>query len=110
MVYPAFHVMAGFAELSEAQLLSVESNGAGRIAAIAARKGAGTTIWVANLTSETQTVRIRGTQTDAHIALLDEDSFETAAQSIDPWKGRTRRMQQGPILLKAYAVARVDTE
>ena len=108
MVYPAFHVMAGLSQLNGATLLSVETSGAGNIAAIAAEKDGRATLWLANLTAKTQSVQLSDTTISARIALLAAEQFERAATDPDFMESSVGRLDDRLISLDAYAVARVD--
>lgn len=107
-VYPAFHIMAGLSRLGGASLLSVESSGVGRIEAIAAEQDGRTTLWVANLTAEPQSLQLPDLGRGARIALLSADEFERAAKEPDFMAQAARDTSDGVISLDAYAVARVE--
>ncbi len=105
-VYPVFHVISGIARGAGAALVDAASSDDQTVQCLAYRaKAGGTTLWLANLTAQTQQVRIAGTNGAAMIsALLDENSFETA--TADPvrfqqsWKATGNKLT-----LEPYAVA-----
>ena len=100
--------MAGLSRLGGASLLSVESSGVGRIEAIAAHTDGRTTLWVANLTAEPQSLQLPDLGRGARIALLSADEFERAAKEPDFMAQAARDTSDGVISLDAYAVARVE--
>jgi len=107
LLYPAFHVLSGLARLSGAELLGVASTGFGKVAAIALRGDAGTTVWVANLTEERQAVELPPSA-GARLAMLDEAGFEQAAADPDFLDRTAVALPGGPLSLSAYAVARIE--
>jgi len=110
LVFPAYHILAGLAGLGGLPLLSVESSDAGAIAAVAVRTEKRTTIWLANLTADTQEVRISFPIADARMAVLDENAFERAARDSRFMDHAAMPMETDRLSLGAYAVARIDTE
>lgn len=110
MVYPAFHVMAGLSHLGGASLLPVEPADAGEIAAIAARKGRRTTLWIANLTSHTQVAQLPDAPRGARLALLSAEQFERAVRDLDFMDATAHDIADRTISLDAYAVARVELD
>ncbi|MER9355228.1 hypothetical protein NKI61_18330 [Mesorhizobium sp. M0514] len=109
-VYPAFHVLAGLSKLGGATLLSVGTAGADGVATIAAEKDRRVTLWVANLTAKTQSVRLSDSPSSARIALLGAEQFERAATDPDFMESSARPLDDQSISLGAYAVARVDLD
>ncbi|RUX70409.1 hypothetical protein EN990_31880 [Mesorhizobium sp. M7A.F.Ca.US.005.03.1.1] len=109
-VYPAFHVMAGLSRLGGATLLSVGTSGADAIATIAAEKDWRVTLWVANLTSKAQSVKLPDAPSSARIALLGAEQFERAATDPNFMESTARPLDDQFISLDAYAVARVDLD
>lgn len=76
-VTPAFHVARGLAEASGAPRLALASSARSRVDGFAYRDEDGHDIlWIANLTADTQALRLAGRWT---LSVLDEDSFEDAA-------------------------------
>ena len=111
MVYPAFHVMAGLAQLGGAALLSVDNpSGADNVAALAAEKDGRATLWLANLTAITQSVQLSNTAISGRIAFLSAEQFELAATDPNFMENSVGRLGDRLISLDAYAVARVDLD
>jgi hypothetical protein len=102
-LYPAFHVLAGFASLAGAPVVAARSEDPARVQAVACRSGGATHLWLANLTPETQHVALSGLG-EAAVATLDEASFEPARQ--DPgWLARPTATAAGGIAIAPYGVA-----
>jgi hypothetical protein len=79
-VYPLYHVIAGVASASGSKLVATRSAAPGKVAALAYRGKAGPTLWLANLTGETQKARIAGFNDAALMHVLDEGSFIAATR------------------------------
>ncbi|WP_152046249.1 D-apionate lactonase [Aureimonas psammosilenae] len=93
---PAFHVAAGLAALSGLPLLSLRSAARGRVDGIAVRAEDGSLLlWLANLTPETQEVRLPDSRGGWTATLLDANGGPTP--SSVPSSGR--------LALGPYAVA-----
>ena len=110
-VYPVFHVACGVARGAGAALVDAASSDDQTVQCLAyrarraARQAGGTTLWLANLTAQTQQVRLTGTNGAAMIAaLLDENSFDVA--TADPVRFQQSWKATGNTLtLEPYAVA-----
>ena len=76
-VYPGFHVIAGLARLSGEPMLATDVSASGRIEAIAVRREAGMTLWLANLTADPVEVKLP-TQIEpgSRLVMLDAEAFE----------------------------------
>jgi hypothetical protein len=106
--YPVFHVISGLTRGAGAKLVDAACSDSQKVQCLAYRAKAGTTLWLANLTADTQIVRIEGAggaAAGAMIgALLDEASFETATTEPrrfqQSWRSMGSRVRLGP-----YAVA-----
>jgi hypothetical protein len=106
-VYPAFHVLAGFAAVAGATALAVTSSDATRVQAIACQSGGRTLLWLANLTPEPQKVSLSGLAAPADALALDEASFAEAA--ADPLFGRRSTGRAGAELtLAPHGVVRLS--
>jgi hypothetical protein len=107
-VYPLYHVVAGLAAASGSKVVAAKSAAPGKVAALAVRGKAGPTLWLANLTGETQTAKISGFTAGAQLHLLDEVSFVAATQDAG-WlsKGGKALKKVGSVELAPYAVARI---
>ena len=108
-VYPAFHVMAGLGRGSGLHLVEVKLSEPGSIAALAWREGARTVLWLANLTPDPLTIRMRGFE-DAPLqaSVLDSSAFEQAVARLDAVDALQRPLEERELNLDAYAVARVE--
>ena len=73
---------------------------------LAYRAKAGTTLWVANLTAEEQTVSISGARGAVFGTVLDEDSFSNATTDPAGFQSAYKPIKDvSKLKLKAYAVA-----
>ena len=106
-VYPAYHVMAGLAQLSGATLVDVEIVGGDGVEALAARKEGQTVLWLANLTAETRKLRLGDPAGTARVSILSAESFERAAAAPDFMAVASHAIEGDSLELCAYAVARV---
>lgn len=107
-VYPAYHVLAGLAPASGAARLDAHSTAPSAVAALAHRSKSGPVLWLANLTGETQQVKIGGFAGAARLHMLGAGVFEAIA-------GDAKFLSRGGMVLKRissaelgpYAVARI---
>lgn len=99
-VVPLFHVTRGLARAAGTPRLSLASSDRTRVDGFATRDEDGrTSLWLANLTGETQTLRLAGRWS---ASVLDDASFSDAAQGEMP-----AALPMGEtIRLEPYAVAR----
>jgi hypothetical protein len=105
-VYPLYHVVSGLAHGIGAKLVAAESSDSAKVQALAYRAKKGTTVWLANLTAEEQTVGLSGASGAVFGAMLDESTF--VAATTTPLKfqaGYKPIADAGKIKLKPYAVA-----
>ncbi|MFL6579589.1 MAG: hypothetical protein ACJ8G2_02510 [Burkholderiales bacterium] len=103
-VFPAFHVVSGLARGAGQKLVSVDSSDSARVQALAYRGKAGTTLWLANLTAEDQTIKFSGLQGTLLGTTLDEQSLVMA--TTDPQRfHKTWRPIGSALALTGYAVA-----
>ena len=72
------------------------------------RGGSGPTLWLANLTGETQKAKISGFNGGAQLHVLDEGSFAAATKDAG-WlnKGGKAAKKVSSVELAPYAVARI---
>src|SRR5262249_9123804 len=59
-VYPVYHVISGLTRGAGHKLVAAESSDVAKVKCLAYRSKGGTTLWVANLTADEQTVSISG--------------------------------------------------
>jgi hypothetical protein len=89
--------------------VAAESSDPAKVAALACRGAKGTSIWLANLSADTQAVTLRGSRGTVSGTFLDEDSFGRATTNPEAF-----RSERGPIKnparlkLKGYAVAMLE--
>jgi hypothetical protein len=103
-LYPAFHAVAGLAAASGSGLVTATSSAPDKVAALAYRSGAGTVLWLANLTGDAQIASLPAGAKS--VAVIDDAGFEKAA--ADPAFLARATTADGPTLtLDAYAVARI---
>jgi hypothetical protein len=106
-VYPAFHVLAGFAGVAGAPVLAASSSDPTRIQAVACCSGGRVLLWLANLMPEPQTVSVAGIAGPADAMVLDENSFAEAV--ADPQFGGRSTGRAGPeLVLAPHAVVRLS--
>src|SRR5262245_36424295 len=107
-VYPLYHVVAGLASASGNKVVAIKSAAPGKVAALAVRSGRGPTLWLANLTGETQSAKVSGFTGGAQLHVLDEGSFVAATKDAG-WlgKGGKALKKVGSVALAPYAVARI---
>jgi D-apionolactonase len=108
-VYPVYHVIRGMAAAAGLPQLTTDISNGSAVQAIAYRIDGGTVLWLANLTGQTQRIRVAGLPpAQGRIARLDLASFEDAAAGPGRWAataepGATHALEIGP-----YAVARIE--
>ncbi|MBI3674147.1 MAG: hypothetical protein HY245_12185 [Rhizobiales bacterium] len=107
-VYPAYHTLAGLAPASGARRIDTAATAPSKVASLAYRGKAGAVLWLANLTGDTQRVRVSGFDGPAQLHLLDEKSFEAAARNPAWLAGSGNAIRKvGSLDLAPYAVARI---
>ena len=105
-VYPVYHVVSGLTRGAGRKLVYAESTDAAKVQCLAYRGEGGTTLWVANLTAQDQTVAIHGAKGTVYGNTLDEQSLASATTDPRGFQA-TYRMVKDPAKLKLqpYAVA-----
>jgi D-apionolactonase len=105
-VYPLYHVVTGLAHGIGGRLVAADSTDAGKVQALAYRAKKGTTVWLANLNAEDQTVSLSGTAGAMFAAYLDESTFVTATTDPRKFQASYKAINDpGKIKLKPYSVA-----
>jgi hypothetical protein len=108
LVYPLYHVVASLAAVSGSKVIAAKSAAPSKVAALAVRGKSGATLWLANLTGETQTAKISGFTGGALLHVLDEGSFVAATRDAGYLnKGGKALKKVGSVALAPYAVARI---
>jgi hypothetical protein len=106
-VFPAYHVISSLTRSSGQKLVDATSSDPTKVQSLACKAKGGTTLWLANLTAENQSVKLSGATGAIFGTTLDEDSFVTA--TTDPrgfqkgWK-----VMSSLLTLKPYAVAMIS--
>jgi hypothetical protein len=107
-VYPLYHVVAGLAAASGRKVIAAKSGAPSKVAALAVRGKSGATLWLANLTGETQTAKVSGFSGGALLHVLDEGSFVAATRDAGYLNKSGKALKKvGPVELAPYAVARI---
>ncbi|HYJ17751.1 MAG TPA: hypothetical protein VEW72_01120 [Burkholderiales bacterium] len=104
-VFPAFHVIAGLTRGAGQKRVSVECSNPGKIQSLAYRNKKGTTLWLANLTAEKQSVDLEGIRGDAFAGVLDEGSFVKAVTDPEAFQESWKPLRGNSLELGPYAVA-----
>lgn len=108
-VYPAYHVMRGIYKASGAVRRATESSAPRELQALAYETEGGVTLWLANLTGETQAVEIEGLDLNgARLSRLDEDSFAACVAGPDGFDGNAGPVSDQGLTLAPYAAARLE--
>jgi hypothetical protein len=110
-VYPTYHVIAGLAVASGSRRIDTDSSTPSKVAALAYRSGGGQVLWLANLSGDTQRLKIKGFDGPARLDALDERSFGTAVRN-PAWLDSTGTFirKVGSLELPSYGVARIKSE
>jgi hypothetical protein len=103
-VFPAYHVISSVARSSGQKRVSVETSDAAKVQALACKSKGGTTLWLANLTAQRQSVKLSGAQGALFGTMLDEDSFVTATTDPRGFQNGWKSLNTA-LTLKPYAVA-----
>jgi hypothetical protein len=105
-VYPIYHVVAGLAHGIGAKLVAADSSDQAKVQTLAYRAKKGTTVWLANLTADEQTVSLSGAKGAVFGTTLDEASFVTATTAPEKFQAGYKPIANPEkIRLKPYAVA-----
>ena len=105
-VYPLYHVVSGLAHGIGSKLVAADSSDSAKVQALAYRAKKGTTVWLANLTAEDQSVSLTGTAGAVFGTSLDENTFITATTDPQKFQASYKAISDpGKIKLKPYAVA-----
>jgi D-apionolactonase len=103
-VFPAYHVISGLTRGAGQKLVDSVSSDTAKVQSLAYKGKGGTTLWLANLTAENQSVNVSGAKGAIFGTTLDEDSFVQA--TTDP-RGfqKSWKVMKDALTLKPYAVA-----
>jgi len=104
VVFPIFHVVSSLTGAAGGKRVDAQSSDPAKVQALACRGKGGTTLWLANLTAQNQSVQLSGARGTIFGTMLDEDSFVTA--TTDPLAFQQSWKPMKTLLtLKPYAVA-----
>jgi hypothetical protein len=103
-VFPAFHVISGLTRGAGRKLVNAASSDPAKVQCLAYKAGRGTTLWMANLTAEYQSVKMSGASGAMFGTTLDEDSFVTATIDARSFQKNWKPVKD-TLTLKPYAVA-----
>ncbi len=103
-VFPAYHVIAGITRGAGQKLVDAHSADSAKVQSLAYKGRHGTTLWLANLTAQSQTVTLTGAKGTIFGSTLDEDSFATASTDARGFQQSWKPMKD-TFALKPYAVA-----
>jgi D-apionolactonase len=106
-VTPLYHVIAGLAAAQGAKRLKTAHDGQNRVAALAFRSKAGPELWLANLTAEPHSIRVKGLTGAAAIVLLDAGSYDRAIKGGPLKAMKVKRLAS--VELSAYAVMMIKS-
>ena len=104
VVFPVYHVISGLTRGAGQKRVEVESSDSAIVQSLAYRGKGGTTLWLANLTAENQSVKLTGAKGAIFGATLDEDSFVSATTDPRGFQKSWKAMKDA-LTLKPYAVA-----
>lgn len=105
-VFPVYHVIAGLASRSGANVRSLDRSDLTTVAALALDSGDGKELWLANLTPERRQVSLRGIGADAIVERLDAETFQLCCSGPDGFSSTAKPLDTTSITLGAYAVVR----
>ena len=103
-VFPVYHVISGLTRGAGQKLVGAESSDSAKVQSLAYKGKGGTTLWLANLTAENQSVKLSGAKGAIFGTMLDEDSFVEATTDPRGFQNRWKAMKDA-LTLKPYAVA-----
>ncbi len=109
-VYPAYHVLAGLAPASGHKRLETESSAPGAVVALAHQSRSGRELWLANLTSETQKVKVAGFDGAAQMHRLSDANFTALATKPDYLHDGGEKLKKvSAVELPPYGVVRITS-
>jgi hypothetical protein len=109
-VYPAYHVATALMNSTGKRIVDIENSNEKSVFSFALQdKNGGITLWIGNLTSETQSVTIQNAKRSLRGNILDESSFIRATQNPLQFQKQIKDLGN-KIRLKPYAVATICIE
>jgi hypothetical protein len=89
--------------------VAAESSDSATVVALASRGTKSTSIWLANLSADTQTVTLRGSRGTVLGTILDEDSFGRATTNPEAFRSERELIKDPARLeLNGYAVGMLE--
>jgi hypothetical protein len=104
-VFPAYHVISGLTRGTGRKLVNATSSDSQKVQCLAYKGRGGTTLWIANLTAEKQSVNLGGLNGAVHVGMLDESSFVQATTDPHGFQKSWKVLKGARVDLGAYAVA-----
>ena len=109
-VFPAFHVVAGFAKAAGRIQLSTRSSMSREVEVVAYEENGKQIVWLANLTSDNQNLDIHGLKSDdGNIATLSVDTFDHCTDKAQGFEETTREGNLKKHTLGPYSVIRLTS-
>ncbi len=105
-VYPVFHTMSTLNRAPGNPMLAINCSDASKVTSMGWSDKSGSTLLIANLTANEQTIELSGVPEGATIGMLDEDSFIFATTNPKTFR-RAGKLLDDPkqVRLSGYAVA-----
>jgi hypothetical protein len=107
-VYPVYHVLAGLAPASGNKRLDADSTAPSAVASLAHQSKKGKELWLANLTSDPQKVKVSGFEGAATLHRLSDGNFSTITAKPDYLSSAGEALKKvSSVELGPYAVVRI---
>lgn len=107
-VYPVYHVLAGLCPASGQKRISALSSAPSTVSAVSYAAKAGPVLWLANMTSEPQKVKVSGFTGGAVLHRLSDGNFQTLANRPDYLNAGGEKLKKvSTVELGPYGVARI---
>ena len=112
-VFPLYHVLADVGEFVGGEVLVSKSSDSLKVEGVALRKNGKTRTLLANLTPDSQQVRVGNLTETVRVRYLDETNAQTAMASPEAFRSETGEIVQTThgtleLNLPPYAIARID--
>ncbi len=113
-VFPLYHILADVSELAGGEVLVSKSSDPLKVEVIALRKNGKTRTMLANLTPDSQPVRVQDVAADVRVRHLNETNAHHAMVSPETFRAETGEIVQTTngtleLNLLPYAVAQIDS-
>ena len=112
-VFPLYHILADVGEFAGGEVLDSKSSDPLKVEGIALRKNGETRTMLANLTPDSQRVRVENLTGAVRVRHLNETNAQTAMASPEVFRGETGELVQTTngtleLNLLPYAIAQID--